>query len=262
MDIPPCLWVFVPTSRAMGGGAAADITDCRGCFSCRKGSACAVCWLLSLCLHSRAGSPSPSLNGASFARMPMASRFRCRKRRPSPRAASERSNATQTNFLIESGPITYLVSLIQLEKGTGPKNPDRTYFQNLMKNYTEGSSTTLRTQQADDDRRESRHRWNLGCRQFRAPGSGAGRRRPHLHGGLRRAEGAGEQRRPDPIPEFVQADQLTAPGSQASEIRLLRLPSGRADARTKREHRRDCWLPILPWTSTCRTGGGMGERVG
>jgi len=55
------------------------------------------------------------------------------------------SNATQTNFLIESGPITYLVSLIQLEKGTGPKNPDRTYFQNLMKNYTEGSSTTLRS---------------------------------------------------------------------------------------------------------------------
>ena len=55
------------------------------------------------------------------------------------------SNATQTNFLIEAGPITYLVSLIQLEKGTGPKNPDRAYFQNLMKNYTEGSSTTLRT---------------------------------------------------------------------------------------------------------------------
>ena len=55
------------------------------------------------------------------------------------------STATQTNFLIESGPITYLVSVIQLEKGTGPKNPDRAYFQNLMKNYTEGSTTTLRT---------------------------------------------------------------------------------------------------------------------
>jgi len=55
------------------------------------------------------------------------------------------SNATQTNFLIESGPITYLVSVIQLEKGKGPKNPDGPYFQNLMKNYTEGSTTTLRT---------------------------------------------------------------------------------------------------------------------
>ena len=56
-----------------------------------------------------------------------------------------KTNATQTNFLIESGPITYLVSVIQLEKGKGPKNPDQTYFQNLVKNYTEGSNTTLRT---------------------------------------------------------------------------------------------------------------------
>ncbi len=55
------------------------------------------------------------------------------------------SNATQTNFLIENGPITYLVSVIQTEKGTVPKNPDRAYFQNLMKNYVEGSKTTLRT---------------------------------------------------------------------------------------------------------------------
>src|SRR5262245_57360767 len=55
------------------------------------------------------------------------------------------SKATQTNFLIESGPITYLISVIQLEKGKGPKNPDYAYFQNLMKNYTEGSTTTLRT---------------------------------------------------------------------------------------------------------------------
>ena len=55
------------------------------------------------------------------------------------------SNATQTNFLIENGPVTYLVSVIQLEPGKGPKNPDRAYFQNLMKNYTEGSTTTLRT---------------------------------------------------------------------------------------------------------------------
>src|SRR5262249_18031974 len=55
------------------------------------------------------------------------------------------SKATQTNFLIENGPITYLISVIQLEKGKGPKNPDGPYFQNLMKNYTEGSTTTLRT---------------------------------------------------------------------------------------------------------------------
>ena len=31
------------------------------------------------------------------------------------------TTATQTNFRIESGPITYLVSVIQLEKGAGPK---------------------------------------------------------------------------------------------------------------------------------------------
>jgi hypothetical protein len=55
------------------------------------------------------------------------------------------SKATQTNFLIESGPITYLISVIQLEKGKGPKNPDKAYFDNLMKNYAEGSTTKLRT---------------------------------------------------------------------------------------------------------------------
>lgn len=55
------------------------------------------------------------------------------------------SKATQTNFLIENGAITYLVSVIQLEKGKGPKNPDRAYFDNLMKNYAEGSTTKLRT---------------------------------------------------------------------------------------------------------------------
>ena len=55
------------------------------------------------------------------------------------------STATQTNFLIENGSLTYLVSVIQLEKGKGPKNPDQAYFQNLMKNYVEGSTTKLRT---------------------------------------------------------------------------------------------------------------------
>jgi hypothetical protein len=56
-----------------------------------------------------------------------------------------KSGATQTMFLIEDGPIAYLVSVIQMAKGTGPKNPDSAYFQNLLKNYTEGSKTTLRT---------------------------------------------------------------------------------------------------------------------
>jgi hypothetical protein len=55
------------------------------------------------------------------------------------------SKATQSMFLIEQGERTYLVSVVTLEKGNGPKNPDQKYFQNLMKNYTEGSKTTLRT---------------------------------------------------------------------------------------------------------------------
>src|SRR6185295_9470777 len=48
-------------------------------------------------------------------------------------------------FLIEKGDQAYLVSVIHMEKGTGPKNPNNKYFQGLMKNYTEGSGTTLRT---------------------------------------------------------------------------------------------------------------------
>jgi len=55
------------------------------------------------------------------------------------------SKATQSMFLIEKGELAYLVSVIHMEKGTGPKNPDRKYFENLMKNYAEGSGTTLRT---------------------------------------------------------------------------------------------------------------------
>ena len=58
------------------------------------------------------------------------------------------SKATQSMFLIEKGEQTYLVSVVHMEKGTGPKNPDLKYFQNLMKNYTEGSGTTLRTSKA------------------------------------------------------------------------------------------------------------------
>jgi hypothetical protein len=55
------------------------------------------------------------------------------------------SKATQSMFLIEKGDLAYLVSVVHMEKGTGPKKPDYKYFQNLMKNYTDGSKTTLRT---------------------------------------------------------------------------------------------------------------------
>lgn len=55
------------------------------------------------------------------------------------------SKATQSMFLIEKGDLAYLVSVVHMEKGTGSKNPDQKYFQNLMKNYTDGSKTTLRT---------------------------------------------------------------------------------------------------------------------
>ena len=56
------------------------------------------------------------------------------------------TSATQTNFLIEAGAITYLVSVIQLEKGTGPKNPDRSLFPEPDEELHRGQSkTTLRT---------------------------------------------------------------------------------------------------------------------
>ena len=55
------------------------------------------------------------------------------------------TKATQSMFLIEKGDLAYLVSVVHMEKGTGPKKPDHKYFQNLMKNYTDGSGTTLRS---------------------------------------------------------------------------------------------------------------------
>lgn len=58
------------------------------------------------------------------------------------------SKATQSMFLIEKGELAYLISVVHMEKGTGPKKPDDKYFQNLMKNYTDGSGTTLRTSKA------------------------------------------------------------------------------------------------------------------
>lgn len=53
--------------------------------------------------------------------------------------------ATQTTFVIDRGAVAYLVSLIRLEKGKGPAKPDEAYYQNLMKNYAEGSKTKVRT---------------------------------------------------------------------------------------------------------------------
>lgn len=53
--------------------------------------------------------------------------------------------ATQTTFVIDQGEIAYLVSLIQLQKGKGPAQPDQAYYQNLMKNYAEGSGTKVRS---------------------------------------------------------------------------------------------------------------------
>ena len=58
------------------------------------------------------------------------------------------TKATQSMFLIETGDLAYLVSVVHMEKGTGPKKPDLKYFQDLMKNYTEGSDTKLRTSRA------------------------------------------------------------------------------------------------------------------
>jgi hypothetical protein len=55
------------------------------------------------------------------------------------------SAATQTMFLIDKGEIAYLVSVIQLEQGKGPKSPDSAYYQKLMKDYVTGSKTTLRS---------------------------------------------------------------------------------------------------------------------
>ena len=68
-----------------------------------------------------------------------------------PKVTSQRikdTQATQSMIMVEKGELAYLVSVIHMEKGTGPKNPDLKYFQGLMKNYTEGAGTTLRTSKA------------------------------------------------------------------------------------------------------------------
>lgn len=55
------------------------------------------------------------------------------------------TTATQTMYLIDKGDIAYLISIVQLDKGAGPKNPDNAYYQKLMKDYVSGSKTTLRS---------------------------------------------------------------------------------------------------------------------
>jgi hypothetical protein len=68
-----------------------------------------------------------------------------------PKVTSQRikdTQATQSMIMVEKGELAYLVSVIHMEKGTGPKNPDLKYFQGLMKNYTDGARTTLRTSKA------------------------------------------------------------------------------------------------------------------
>ena len=52
---------------------------------------------------------------------------------------------TQKFFTIEIGAETYLASVIQLNPGRVPANPDRAYFDTLVKAYTDGSKTTLRS---------------------------------------------------------------------------------------------------------------------
>ena len=55
------------------------------------------------------------------------------------------SGASQKMFEVELGQETYLASVIQLPAGKGRQNPDEAYFDVLMKAYTDGSTTTLRS---------------------------------------------------------------------------------------------------------------------
>ena len=52
---------------------------------------------------------------------------------------------TQKFFTVEIGAETYMVSVVQLNPGRVPANPDQAYFDELMKAYTGGSKTTLRS---------------------------------------------------------------------------------------------------------------------
>jgi hypothetical protein len=52
---------------------------------------------------------------------------------------------TQKLFIVTIGSETYLASVIQLNPGSVPANPDQAYFDKLMKGYTGGSKTTLQS---------------------------------------------------------------------------------------------------------------------
>ncbi len=55
------------------------------------------------------------------------------------------NGGTQKNFVIEAAQVTYLVSVIQLAKGSVPAKPGEAYFDVLLKAYVDGSKTTLRS---------------------------------------------------------------------------------------------------------------------
>ncbi len=52
---------------------------------------------------------------------------------------------SQKFFTVEIGAESYLASMIQLNPGRVPASPDQAYFDILMKAYTDGSKTTLRS---------------------------------------------------------------------------------------------------------------------
>ena len=53
--------------------------------------------------------------------------------------------ASQKMFEVEVGNESYLASIVQLAPGKGPVNPGEAFFNILMKAYTDGSATTLRS---------------------------------------------------------------------------------------------------------------------
>lgn len=52
--------------------------------------------------------------------------------------------STQSMYRVDVGDFIYLISVINMEKGTGLKDPDRAYYQDMLKDYAEDSETSLR----------------------------------------------------------------------------------------------------------------------
>jgi hypothetical protein len=65
----------------------------------------------------------------------------------SPKVTSEDLGEGQTQrfFAVDNGSETYMASVIQLNPGRVPATPDQAYFDVLMKAYTDGSNTKLRS---------------------------------------------------------------------------------------------------------------------